>query len=82
MGDVKKFVSELYDSGIAFRPSRLLHDRAIDLAVELNQRLAYDSHNLALAEALDCEFWTADQPLYRLAQNSHPRVQWIGNYNP
>ena len=82
MDDVKNFVSELYNSGIAFRPSRLLHNRAIDLAVELNQRLAYDSHYLALAEALDCEFWTADQPFYRAARNSYPRVQWIGNYNP
>ena len=75
-------MGELYEYGIDFRPSRPLHNRAIDLAVELNQRLAYDSHYFALAESLDCEFWTADRPFYRAARGRYPRVQWIGNYNP
>ncbi len=77
---VKRLITELYESGIDLRPSRLLHNRAIDLTVELNQRLAYDSQYLALAESLDCDFWTADQPFYRAARNSYPRVRWIGNY--
>ena len=76
----KRLISELYQSGIDFRPSRALHYRAIDLAVELNQRLAYDAHYLALAESLDCDFWTADQPFYRASQESYPRVRWIGDY--
>jgi predicted nucleic acid-binding protein len=78
----KRLMGELYENGIDFRPSRPLHNRAIDLAVELNQRLAYDSHYFALAESLDCEFWTADRPFYRAARSRYPRVQWIGNYNP
>ena len=78
--DAKRLMLELYQSGIDFRPSRPLHNRAIELAVELNQRLAYDFHYLALAESLNCDFWTADQPFYRAARNSHPRVRWIGNY--
>ena len=76
----KLLLTGLYRSGIDFLPSRPLHNRAIDLTVELNQRLAYDSHYLALAESLDCEFWIADQPFYRAARNSYPRVRWIGNY--
>ena len=78
--DAKRLMSELYQSGIAFSPSRSFHNRAIDLSVQLNQRLAYDSHYLALAESLDCDFWTADRPFYRAARGSHPRVRWIGNY--
>ena len=78
--EVKRLLAGLYRSGIDFRPSRLLHDRAIDLAVELNQRLAYDAHYLALAESLDCDFWTADRPFYRASQDSYPRVRWIGDY--
>ena len=78
--DAKRLMLELYQSGLYLRPSRVLHNRAIDLAVELNQRLAYDSHYLALAEMLDCEFWTADGPFYRAARKSHQRVRWIGDY--
>lgn len=80
--EAKSLISQLYGSGIDFRPSRPLHDRAIDLAVELNQRLAYDAHYLALAESLNCEFWTADEPFYRAARNTYPQVQWIGSYRP
>ena len=76
----KQLMGELYKYDIDLRPSQPLHDRAIDLAVELNQRLAYDCHYLALAESLDCDFWTADRPFYRAAQGSYPRVRWIGNY--
>ena len=78
--DAKQLMGELYKYGIDLRPSQTLHDRAIDLAVELNQRLAYDCHYLALAEALGCEFWTADGPFYRAARNTYPQVQWIGSY--
>ena len=78
----KQLIARFYELRISFRPSWLLHDRAIDLAVELNQRLAYDSHYLALAVSLDCDFWTADELFYRAARGRYPRVQWIGNYNP
>ena len=80
--DAKRLLNGLYRSGIDFRPSQTLHDRAIDLAVELNQRLAYDCHHLALAESLDCDFWTADQPFFRAAAGRYPRVNWVGNYIP
>ena len=78
--DAKRLSSGLYRSGIDFRPSRPLHGRAIDLSVELNQRLAYDCHYLALAESLNSDFWTADEPFYRATRSSYPRVRWIGNY--
>ena len=76
----RQLVSELYESGIAFRPSRLVHGRAIDSAEELSQRNAYDCHYLALAESRNCDFWTADQPFYRAARGFYSRVRWIGSY--
>ncbi len=76
--EVRNLISVFYDSGIDLRPTQHLHERAIDLAVELNQRLAYDCHYLALAETLDCDFWTADRPFYQASQESYPRVRWIG----
>ena len=72
-------VTEFYQMDINIYPASLLHQRAIELALELGQRMPYDSHYLALAESLNCDFWTADRPFYRAAQPHHPRVQWIGN---
>ena len=74
-----ELMTEFYAMDINIYPASLLHQRAIELALELRQRMPYDSHYLALAESLNCDFWTADRPFYRAAQPHHPRVQWIGN---
>ncbi len=55
-----------------------LHHRALELASQLNQGAAYDSHYLALAETLDCELWTADQRLHRTAGTLAPKIHWLG----
>jgi predicted nucleic acid-binding protein len=39
------------------------HQRAFDMAAHLGRPAAYDTHYLALAEYLDCDFWTADERL-------------------
>lgn len=57
-----------------------IHSRALELAHILQQRAAYDSHYLALADSLDCEYWTADERYYRAASGDHPRVRWIGEF--
>ena len=74
-----ELMTKFYEMDINIYPASLLHQRAIELALELRQRMPYDSHYLALAESLNCDFWTADRPFYRAAQPRHPRVQWIGN---
>ena len=51
-----------------------LHARALELASELGQGAAYDCHYLALAEALDCELWTADERFHRAANPAFPFV--------
>ena len=57
-----------------------LHTRALELASLLGQGAVYDAHYLALAEILDCEYWTADQRFYRAATQAAQNVRWIGEF--
>ena len=56
-----------------------LYERAWNLASQLNRPKAYDCYYLALAELLDCEFWTADERLFNAVKQQLPWVKWIGN---
>ena len=58
-----------------------LHERAWEMAKELNRPAAYDAHYLALAQTLDCEFWTADERLYNAVRDQLPWVRWLGLYD-
>jgi predicted nucleic acid-binding protein len=55
--------------------------RAYELATQFNRPTAYDSQYLAVAERLNCEFWTADQRLFNAAHEQLPWVKWVGNFN-
>jgi len=44
-----------------------LHERAWQFAETYHRPTAYDAYYLALADELDCEFWTADDRLIRAA---------------
>ncbi len=57
-----------------------LHERALTLAVRFRQSQVYDAHYLALAEAMACEFWTADERLYRAVAGELSWVRWLGDY--
>ena len=57
-------------------PDKELMRLAFDWTVRLNRAAAYDSVYLALAEALRCELWTADQHLYNAV--GQPWVRWVG----
>ncbi len=57
-----------------------LHRRAMELAQELGQGAAYDSHYLALAEILDCEMWTADERFYRSASPRATRLRLLNEF--
>ena len=58
-----------------------LHERAWEMAKELNRPAAYDAHYLALAQTLDCEFWTADERLYNAVTDQLPWVRCLGLYD-
>ena len=70
--------AEFLGSDIELIQSASLHLLAIRLASALDQPATYDSHYLALAESLDCDYWTADQQFYNAASSNYPRVHWIG----
>ena len=55
------------------------HLRAFELADRLGRPAAYDTHYLALAEHLGCEFWTADERLVNAVQDVLPWVKWLGH---
>jgi predicted nucleic acid-binding protein len=55
-------------------PTLALNDLALQWAERLGRAVAYDAQYLALAETLDCEFWTADR---RLADSVGDQVGWV-----
>ncbi len=57
-----------------------LHRRAWELAIRFHRPAAYDAHYLALAEMMNCEFWTADKRLFNAVRDELSRVQWLGKY--
>jgi predicted nucleic acid-binding protein len=56
--------------------------RAYEFATQFNQPTAYDSQYLAVAERLNCEFWTADKRLYNAVCQDLTWVKWLGNFTP
>jgi predicted nucleic acid-binding protein len=44
------------------------------VARDLRAGAAYDSFYIALAEALQCEFWTGDKSLYN---NAHDKMAFV-----
>lgn len=57
-------------------------ERAWEIAGEFQFPTVYDATYLALAELRRCEFWTADEKLFKQVKNKLTFVQWLGNYSP
>jgi predicted nucleic acid-binding protein len=51
-----------------------LHQEAINLANQFNLPASYDSHYLALAQSLNCGFYTGDKRLFNSVKN---KISWI-----
>lgn len=58
-----------------------LHEEALVLADRYGLPAAYDAHYLALAEELNCDFWTDDRRLLNTLSGRLPFVRWIGSFN-
>lgn len=56
--------------------------RAWEISILLGHAHVYDSVYLALAEAKECEFWTADERLFNATKDRFPFVKWLGDFNP
>jgi len=68
--------------GVTFLDPPGLSERAFELAARFQRPAAYDAHYLALAEHLDCAFWTADERLYNAVRAEFPLIRWLGDYQP
>lgn len=55
----------------------VLHSRAMQLARELSLGATYDAHYLALAQHLECEFWTRDAKLVRASEKKYDWVRLL-----
>ena len=67
---------------IAYSLEYHLLSRAYELATQLNRPTAYDAQYLALAEHLQCEFWTQDERLYNAVRSQLKWVKWLGTAAP
>ena len=75
-------IKGLLSSRLELHETPLMHARALELASRLRQGAVYDSLYLALAEALNCELWTADEKFYRAASPIADNVRWLGRLVP
>jgi predicted nucleic acid-binding protein len=48
---------------------------AFDWTLRLKRASAYDSYYLVLAQALECDFWTADKRLFNALKET--RLDWV-----
>ena len=67
---------------IKTRHSAEQRDRAWEIASEFQFPTVYDATYLALAELSQCEFWTADEKLFKQVGDKLTYVRWLGNYSP
>jgi predicted nucleic acid-binding protein len=63
-----------------FHEDNALLTEAYELAVRFNRPRAYDTQYIALAERLQCDFWTADERLVNGIQDQLSRIRWLGNW--
>ena len=56
-------------------------ERAWEIAREFEFPTVYDATYLALAELSQCDFWTADEKLFKQVKQTLAFVQWLGNYS-
>jgi predicted nucleic acid-binding protein len=59
---------------------RSIFPLAWHLAKRFNLSRAYDTAYLALAHLRNCEFWTADERLYKAVSHELDWVKWLGDY--
>jgi predicted nucleic acid-binding protein len=58
-----------------FVPDAEQNRAAFDWTLKLKRASAYDIYYLVLAQALECDFWTADKRLFNALQDVH--LDWV-----
>ena len=80
--EARKRVDLIFALDIEYFHDHTLLVRGFEIATALDRPRAYDSQYLALAERLDCEFWTADERLVNSVQNTYPWVRGLHQITP
>jgi predicted nucleic acid-binding protein len=76
-GELTTSVELLLSLPIRYHEPLSLVSRVTEVARDLRAGAAYDSFYIALAEALQCEFWTGDKRLYNSAHDKMAFVRSI-----
>lgn len=75
--EAQQALSNALSLSIRFHNERQLHQRAFDLAHQLNLPATYDAHYLALAQKFQADFYTGDKRLFNTVHSSLPWVHLI-----
>ena len=76
--DAKEALNKFISLEIIYMDPMPLPLRALDLAEQNKRPNTYDSHYLALAEYLDCPFWTLDERFYNATHTKFDLINWVG----
>lgn len=80
----QRAVKQLDALGVPLLVADLDHNlAALEWTRKLNRASVYDSYYLVLAQALGCDYWTADRRLFNALQEMRVNwVHWVGTLAP
>jgi len=76
--EARTALEELLHLDLSIVESPDLHRAALEIATELRQAAAYDSHYIALALERGCPLWTADSKLHAAAKEVLSEINVVG----
>ena len=74
LSDAQRVLELAVQMPIEFIDERRFHQRALALSRTFRLSATYDAHYLALAESLECPFYTSDAKLVRAVGN---KLDWV-----
>lgn len=78
LDEAAEALTELLNLPIVLIQPADMHERAWRLAARFDRPSGYDAYYLAVAEALDCPFWTADRRLGNEVKGFRPGIHIVG----
>lgn len=75
----RDMLSQLLAYPVEFHEDDALLKEAYELAARFNRPRAYDTQYMALAQRLNCDFWTADERLANSTQGQFSHIRWLGS---
>lgn len=80
LADARQALEDVLAAVTIVSDSAPIANRAIEIALSLNQSRPYDALYAALAERYACALWTADERFYNAASPAYRWVRWIGSF--